>query len=103
MLDDLTFDIPSQQCCDDVHQNWSITNERLKLELNLRSCKHGSSMLEVAVGLVCQWIQANGRSGMRKISMKSMRDVQFAQFERNMLKEYKEILKITGRWNIITH
>ena len=50
----------------DVHQNWPITNEQLESQLNSRGCKHGGPLLEVVVGLICQWIQAHGRSGMNK-------------------------------------
>ena len=57
----------SNKCVrDDVHRNWPIANEQLESQLNSRSCKHGSPLLEVDVGLICQWIQAHGRSVMSK-------------------------------------
>ena len=56
---------PNKSVHDEVHRNWPITNEQLELQLNSRSCKHGE-LLEVAVGLICQWIQAHGRSEMSK-------------------------------------
>ena len=31
-------------------------NEQLESHLNSRSCKHGGTLLEVVVGLICQWI-----------------------------------------------
>ena len=57
---------PNKCVRDDFHQNWPITNEQLESQLNSRSCKHGGPLLEVAVGLTCQWIQAHRRSGMSK-------------------------------------
>ena len=52
---------PNKCVRDDVHRNWPI-----KSQLNSRSCKHGGPLLEVAVALICQWIQAHGRSAMSK-------------------------------------
>ena len=57
---------PNKCVCDDVHRNWLITNKQLESHLISRSCKHGGSLLEVAVGLICLWIEAHGRSGMSK-------------------------------------
>ena len=57
---------PKKFVDDDIHRNLLITNEWLKLELNPRNCKHGGPLLEAVVELICQWIQAHGRSGMSK-------------------------------------
>ena len=57
---------PNKCVCDDVHRNWPITNEQLESQMSSRSCKHGGPLLEYAVGLICQWIQAHRRSGMSK-------------------------------------
>ena len=56
---------PNKGVRDDVHRNRPITNEQIESQLNwhFRSCKHGGPLLEVAVGLICQWIQTRGRSG----------------------------------------
>ena len=51
---------------DDVHRNWPITNEQLESQLSSRSCNHGGPLLEIAMGLICRWIQAHERSGMSK-------------------------------------
>ena len=57
---------PNKCVRDDDNRNWPITNEQFKSQLNSRSCKYGGPLLEVAVsmGLICQWIQTHGRSGM---------------------------------------
>ena len=41
--------------------------------------------MEVAVGLIRQWIQADGRSGMSKINVKSTRNVQLNSTRKNKL------------------
>ena len=60
-------------CNFDLGQNTPLNSfdqtvkiRQLELELNSRSLKYGGLLLEVAVGLICQWIQAHGRSGMNK-------------------------------------
>ena len=63
-----------------------ITNEQLESQLNSRSCKHGGSLLDVAVVLICQWIQAHGRSGTWTVLETSS----LPQFEKTSLKSEKK-------------
>ena len=43
-----------------------MANRQPESVLNSKSFKHGGLLLEVAVGLICQWSQAYGRSVMNK-------------------------------------
>ena len=79
---------------DDVLRNWLIANEQLEWQLNSRSWKHGGPLLEVAVGLISQWIRSWKIKNEEKLTWKVLETSSLPQFKKKTsFKESNEIYK----------
>ena len=78
------------KCVCDVYRNWPITNEQFKSQLNSRSCKHGDSLLEVAVGLICLDSSSWKIRNEQKLTWKIPGTSSLPQLEKTCLKSEKK-------------
>ena len=67
-----------------------MTNRQPESVLNSRNLKHVGLLLEVAAELMCQWIQASGRSRMNKYYRDKYEKDQFDKYEKDQFTSFRK-------------